>query len=129
MLQIRPEQFKIDNRVQPIIALGGEILQTLVDIERPRLPDHPQTQGKIERWHQTLKNRILLENYYLPGDLEARSLQSSPLSRELKQYHAGRRLLRPQTNHPAGTRKDQTSHNRKTPLAMPIERRIKSNIR
>jgi putative transposase len=26
---------------------------------------------KIERWHQTLKNRILLENYYLPGELEA----------------------------------------------------------
>ncbi len=25
-------------------------------------PFHPQTQGKIERWHQTLKNRILLEN-------------------------------------------------------------------
>ena len=34
-------------------------------------PYHPQTQGKIERWHQTLKNRILLENYYLPGALEA----------------------------------------------------------
>ena len=34
-------------------------------------PMHPQTQGKIERWHQTLKNRILLENYFLPGDLEA----------------------------------------------------------
>jgi transposase InsO family protein len=33
-------------------------------------PYHPQTQGKIERWHQTLKNRILLENYYLPGDLK-----------------------------------------------------------
>ena len=33
-------------------------------------PMHPQTQGKIERWHQTLKNRILLENYFLPGDLE-----------------------------------------------------------
>ena len=30
-----------------------------------------QTQGKIERWHQILKSRILLENYYLPGDLEA----------------------------------------------------------
>jgi transposase InsO family protein len=28
------------------------------------------TQGKIERWHQTMKNRVLLENYYLPGDLE-----------------------------------------------------------
>lgn len=34
-------------------------------------PFHPQTQGKIERWHQTMKNRVLLENYYLPGDLEA----------------------------------------------------------
>jgi putative transposase len=33
-------------------------------------PHHPQTQGKIERWHQTMKNRILLENYFLPGDLE-----------------------------------------------------------
>ena len=35
-------------------------------------PYHPMTQGTIERWHQTLKNRILLENYYLPGKLEAR---------------------------------------------------------
>jgi putative transposase len=35
-------------------------------------PYHPMTQGKIERWHQTLKNRILLENYYLPGELEGR---------------------------------------------------------
>jgi len=34
-------------------------------------PYHPQTQGKIERWHQTLKNRILLENYFLPGDLKS----------------------------------------------------------
>ncbi len=33
-------------------------------------PNHPQTQGKIERWHQTLKNRMLLENYFLPGQLE-----------------------------------------------------------
>jgi transposase InsO family protein len=33
-------------------------------------PYHPQTQGKIERWHQTMKNRVLLEHYFLPGDLE-----------------------------------------------------------
>ena len=33
-------------------------------------PHHPQTQGKIERWYQTMKNRVLLENYFLPGDLE-----------------------------------------------------------
>ncbi len=35
-------------------------------------PYHPQTQGKIERWHRSLKNQILLENYYLPGELEDR---------------------------------------------------------
>ena len=33
-------------------------------------PYHPQTQGKIERWHQTLKNRVLLNNYSLPSQLE-----------------------------------------------------------
>jgi transposase InsO family protein/transposase-like protein len=35
-------------------------------------PYHPQTQGKIERWHRSLKNQILLENYYLPGELKMR---------------------------------------------------------
>lgn len=35
-------------------------------------PYHPMTQGKIERWHRSMKNQILQENYYLPGELEAR---------------------------------------------------------
>ena len=35
-------------------------------------PMHPQTQGKIERWHRTMKNVVKLENYYLPGDLTNR---------------------------------------------------------
>ena len=34
-------------------------------------PLHSQTQGKIDRWRQTLKNRILLENYFFEGELEA----------------------------------------------------------
>lgn len=33
-------------------------------------PYHPQTQGKIERWHRTMKNVVKLENYYLPGELK-----------------------------------------------------------
>ncbi len=33
-------------------------------------PYHPMTQGKIERWHRSLKNRILWEHYYVPGELE-----------------------------------------------------------
>ena len=40
-------------------------------IDNPWDPYHPQTQGKIEKWHQTLKNRILLDNYFFPADLEA----------------------------------------------------------
>jgi putative transposase len=35
-------------------------------------PYHPMTQGKIERYHRSMKNRALLEHYYLPGQLEAR---------------------------------------------------------
>ena len=53
--------------------IAGDLAEWLQDrgIRHIRgAPFHPQTQGKIERWHQTLKNRILLENYYLPGDLE-----------------------------------------------------------
>ena len=32
-------------------------------------PCHPQTQGKIERYHRTMKNVIKLDNYYSPEDL------------------------------------------------------------
>jgi len=54
--------------------ISSDLAEWLDDKGMPHVrgaPYHPQTQGKIERWHQTLKNRILLENYYLPGDLEA----------------------------------------------------------
>jgi putative transposase len=53
--------------------IAGELVQWLAKNTMEHIrgaPGHPQTQGKIERWHQTLKNRILLENYYLPGELE-----------------------------------------------------------
>ena len=33
-------------------------------------PCHPQTQGKIERYHRTMKNVIKLENYFFPKELE-----------------------------------------------------------
>ena len=53
--------------------ISGELADWIEDNEMSHVrgaPYHPQTQGKIERWHQTLKNCILLENYFLPGDLE-----------------------------------------------------------
>ena len=53
--------------------IAGDLAEWLEDKGMAHIrgaPRHPQTQGKIERWHQTLKNRILLEHYYLPGALE-----------------------------------------------------------
>jgi hypothetical protein len=33
-------------------------------------PITPMKHGKIERWHRILKDLILLNNYFLPDDLE-----------------------------------------------------------
>jgi putative transposase len=33
-------------------------------------PYHPMTQGKIERFHRSMKNEVKLQHYYLPGELE-----------------------------------------------------------
>ena len=52
------------------------------------------TQGKIERWHQTLKNRILLENYYLPGDLEAQ-IEAFVADYNHRRYHESIHNLTP----------------------------------
>lgn len=32
-------------------------------------PYHPMTQGKIERWHRSMKNVVKLQNYYTPSEL------------------------------------------------------------
>lgn len=53
--------------------LAGELREYLdrQGIEHTRgAPFHPMTQGKIERYHRTMKNVLLLQNYYLPGELE-----------------------------------------------------------
>ena len=34
-------------------------------------PYHPQTQGKIERYHRTMKNVVKLQHYYFPEELKA----------------------------------------------------------
>ncbi|RYG93738.1 MAG: transposase [Alphaproteobacteria bacterium] len=60
-----------DNGPCYVAADLGEWLEKCKIEQVHGAPGHPQTQGKIERWHQTLKNRILLENYFFQEDLEA----------------------------------------------------------
>ena len=95
-------------------------------------PYHPQTQGKIERWHQTLKNRILLDNYYLPGDLERQinafvAHYNHVRYHENQQSHSGRCLLRESGDNPRRTSAHQARHHRKPPLAAPTAGRLNSN--
>jgi transposase InsO family protein len=69
--------------------IAGDLAKWLSDrnIQHIRgAPYHPMTQGKIERWHQTLKNRILLENYFLPGDLEAQ-IEAFVTDYNYRRYH------------------------------------------
>jgi putative transposase len=57
-------------------------------------PYHPMTQGKIERYHRSMKNQILLENYYLPGQLEERLAEFVDYY-NLRRYHESLNNLPP----------------------------------
>jgi transposase InsO family protein len=77
--------------------VSGELAEWLQDKDMKHsrgAPYHPQTQRKIERWHQTLKNRILLENYFLPGDLEAQ-IEAFVDHYNHQRYHASPKNVTP----------------------------------
>ena len=50
-------------------ALKDYLRQNMIDHIRGA-PYHPMTQGKIERYHRSMKNVVLLCNYYYPWELE-----------------------------------------------------------
>jgi len=57
-------------------------------------PFHPQTQGKIERYHRTMKNVIKLDNYYSPEDL-IRAITEFVQYYNNERYHESLRNLTP----------------------------------
>ena len=82
-------------------------------------PYHPQTQGKIERYHRSMKSVVKLEHYDFPWELEAAVrdfvalLQPPPLPRVARQLHAddvyyGRQSKR---SCPKGTRSNSSRCN------------------
>jgi transposase InsO family protein len=57
-------------------------------------PMHPQTQGKIERYHRTMKNVVKLDNYYCPEELEA-ALEKFVQTYNNERYHESLKNLTP----------------------------------
>ena len=58
--------------------ISGELKKYLADqgfTHTRGKPYHPMTQGKIERYHRSMKNVLLLDNYYSPDDLKAEIAQ------------------------------------------------------
>mgnify|MGYP000653644419 CR=1 FL=1 len=54
--------------------LSGELREYLGDRKRAHTcgaPDYPPTQGKMERYHRTMKNVVKLQHYYFPEELKA----------------------------------------------------------
>jgi transposase InsO family protein len=113
--------------------VSGELAEWLGDKKMGHVrgaPYHPQTQGKIERWHQTLKNRILLNNYFFPAGLEAQ-IETFVDHYNHQRYHesinnltsadvylgCGQSIFRT-------TRKDQKENHGDPALAIPQTRRL-----
>lgn len=57
-------------------------------------PCHPQTQGKIERYHRTMKNVVKLDNYYSTEEL-IRALEKFVYHYNYERYHESINNLRP----------------------------------
>ena len=57
-------------------------------------PAHPQTQGKIERYHRTMKNVVKLDNYYNSSQLKDRIKQFVRYY-NFKRYHESLNNLAP----------------------------------
>ena len=58
-------------------------------------PYHPMTQGKIERYHRSLKNVVKLEHYYTPWEVE-RAVARFVEDYHHRQYHEALQNVTPE---------------------------------
>lgn len=77
--------------------ISGELAEYLKskDMQHVRgKPLHPQTQGKIERYHRSMKNIVKLDNYYSPEQLELK-LKEFVYYYNYERYHESLQNLTP----------------------------------
>ncbi|AFL97922.1 transposase [Ornithobacterium rhinotracheale DSM 15997] len=98
---------KIKNRKQPPVLLSDngpcyiakELKDYLMDTYGIRhihgKPLHPQTQGKIERYHRSMKNVVKLHHYYAPEQLE-RAIDKFVQYYNSQRYHEALNNLTPE---------------------------------
>ena len=109
--------------------ISGEFKKFIYEVDLGHVqgaPYHPQTQGKIERYHRTMKNVVKLENYFFPDVLRSaleafvqyynneRYHESLDNMTPADVYHGRDREIRSQRHHTKmRTLKERRKHNRK----------------
>ena len=116
---------------------ASEKLEIIRLVEQSHLPVR-RTLGQIGiprstfyRWYdqyQTGGPEALDDRSPRPDRVWNRIPDDVRISREHRQSHPGRRLLRAQSNHPAGKRKDQTQDHPKPSVASPQTSRVTSTM-
>ena len=89
-------------------------------------PLHPQTQGKIERYHRSMKNVVKLDNYYSPGQLESKMKQFVQYY-NYERYHESINNLTPSEVY-YGTGERKLRHREKIKQQTLIERKKQNQI-
>jgi len=87
-------------------------------------PYHPQTQGKIERYHRTMKNVVKLENFFFPDDLQA-SIEAFVNYYNNHRYHESLNNVTPADVY-FGRAKELLNHRNEVKLKTIKERRNKN---
>ncbi|MFC2062240.1 IS3 family transposase [Elusimicrobiota bacterium] len=87
-------------------------------------PFHPMTQGKIERYHRTMKNTVTLQNYYLPEEL-VREIDKFVDYYNNKRYHEAIRNMKPVDVY-MGKDKEIENERRKTKIRTLLKRRVQN---
>lgn len=87
-------------------------------------PYHPMTQGKIERYHRTMKNVVTLQNYYIPDEL-VREIDKFVEYYNNRRYHEGIGNMKPVDVY-FGRSKEIESERRKTKIRTLLKRRVQN---